>query len=68
MERLDRIRTIGSEVGDAEVSAYMRMLFRERSWGGMASSETFAHLEWLRLHDGAVRTEVDGRLRYDLGS
>lgn len=68
VERLDRVRAIGAEVGDADVAAYMRLLFRERSWGGMASSETFAHLEWLRLHDGAVRSEVDGRLRYDLGS
>ena len=68
VERLDRVRDIGTEVGDAEVEAYMRLLFRERSWGGMASSETFAHLEWLRLHDGATRTEVNGRLRYDLGS
>ncbi len=67
-ERLDRVREIGAEVGDASVEAYMRFLFRERSWGSMAASETYAHLEWLRLHAGAQRTVVDGITNFDIGT
>ena len=62
--RLDRLRDIGVEIGQQPVEAYMKMLFRERSWGNMAASETYAHLEWLRLHDGAHRDESAGVLRY----
>jgi glyoxylase-like metal-dependent hydrolase (beta-lactamase superfamily II) len=58
--RLDRVREIGQEIGPATVEGYMQMLFRERSWGSMAMSETYAHLEWLRLHDGASRVETFG--------
>lgn len=64
--RLDRLRDIGQEIGSQPVEAYMRMLFRERSWGNMAASETYAHLEWLRLHTPAKRVEVDGELYYEM--
>ena len=39
-------------------------LFRERSWGHMAESETFAHLEHLRLSGQAERREEGGYLLY----
>ena len=42
----------------------MRALFRERSWGHMAESETFAHLEHLRLLGQAERREAGGYLLY----
>lgn len=64
--RLDRLRDIGVEIGQQPVEAYMKLLFRERSWGNMAASETYAHLEWLRLHDGAHRDESAGVLRYEV--
>lgn len=63
--RLDRLRDIGAQIGAQPVEAYMKMLFRERSWGNLAVSETYAHLEWLRLHGSARRTEISGELRYE---
>ena len=45
----------------------MKRLFRERSWGEMAESETYAHLEHLRLEGMAEAHRDDkGRLVYDL--
>ena len=46
-----------------EVSSIQR-LFPERSWGMMAESETFAHLEHLRLAGDAERFAEDGKLFY----
>jgi hypothetical protein len=51
-------------LGRAPVEAYMRRLFKERSWGYMAASETYAHLEHLRLTGGAERTEEAGSSHY----
>lgn len=48
VERLDIIRRASTEVPPSTVNDYMRVLFRERSWGDMAESETYAHLEHLR--------------------
>ncbi len=48
-ERLALLAGIADDLGDADVTAYSHRLFRERSWGPMAESETFAHLEHLRL-------------------
>ena len=31
------------------MTQFMQVLFRPRSWGEMAESETYAHLEHLRL-------------------
>jgi hypothetical protein len=42
----------------------MRVLFRERSWGEMAESETYAHLEHLRELDELLRRTDDGFARY----
>jgi glyoxylase-like metal-dependent hydrolase (beta-lactamase superfamily II) len=66
-ERLDEIRNIAKEIGTADVNSFMKRLFRERSWGEMAESETYAHLEHLRLERQAeaYRNE-DGRLVYEI--
>lgn len=48
-QRLERIKTISKKLGPATVQAFSRELFQERNWGPMAESETYAHLEHLRL-------------------
>ena len=45
----------------------MRELFSERAWGNMAESETYAHLEHLRLTDRAESRWQDGLLVYTVG-
>lgn len=66
-ERLDVLRAAAAELADAPVEAFMRELFSERAWGGMAASETFAHLEHLRLiGEASYRRDGDGLLRYQL--
>jgi len=63
--RLAQIERLAEELGDARVRTYSRRLFQERSWGPMAESETYAHLEHLRhLGRVSVRTDDDGYLRY----
>jgi len=63
-ERLETIRKAGDDLGSATVEAYMQRLFKERSWGDMAASETYAHLEHLRIMGQATRNEVAGQTRY----
>jgi glyoxylase-like metal-dependent hydrolase (beta-lactamase superfamily II) len=63
-ERLELLRVASHELGWANVTQLMRRLFRERSWGHMAESETFAHLEHLRLMGQADRREEGGYLLY----
>ena len=63
-DRLQVIREAGLELGDAPVEDYMRRLFKERSWGDMAASETYAHLEHLWLLGQATRSEKDGAKTY----
>ena len=63
-ERLDVIRQASGELPDGTVTEFMRVLFRERSWGEMAESETYAHLEHLRELGEFTRTAVDGQARY----
>jgi glyoxylase-like metal-dependent hydrolase (beta-lactamase superfamily II) len=65
-ERLDVIRNAVGDQPTGDVRDYMRLLFRERSWGDMAESETFAHLEHLRLLGEATVTDRDGHLVYEL--
>lgn len=66
-ERLEELRKIAGEIGRGDVNAYMKRLFRERSWGDMAESETYAHLEHLRLEGRAEAHRDDkGRLVYEL--
>lgn len=63
-ERLEYVGSISRDLGEADVAAFMRQLFSERAWGNMAESETYAHLEHLRLTDRAESRWLDGRLVY----
>jgi glyoxylase-like metal-dependent hydrolase (beta-lactamase superfamily II) len=67
-ERLEKVKAICRELGPAAVEAVSQRLFAPRSWGPMAESETFAHLEHLRHAGEAVRHEgPDGRWVYLTG-
>jgi hypothetical protein len=68
-ERLERVRQISREFGVPEtVQAFSQRLFHPRSWGAMAESETYAHLELLRIAGQTDRHEErDGTLRYVAG-
>ncbi len=66
-ERLERLIALGRSLGRASVEAFSRELFQERSWGPMAESETYAHLEHLRLQGRAAQSsEPGGRLLYEV--
>lgn len=62
--RLDRLREISGEGGWATVQQLSRTLFAERNWGSMAESETYAHLEHMRLAGQAEQRQHDGMLEY----
>jgi glyoxylase-like metal-dependent hydrolase (beta-lactamase superfamily II) len=66
-ERLEKIREISRELGPASVEAISQKLFKPRSWGAMAESETYAHLEHLRLAGNAESHRENGKLIYDAG-
>ena len=52
---------------DAYGEAFMQKLFRDRACGGMAESETYAHLEHLRIMgDAGVYRRKDGKLIYEI--
>ena len=59
--RLNIIRNAAHELDAGTVPQYMRRLFSERSWGNMAESETFAHLEHLRVLGELTATQRDGQ-------
>ncbi len=60
-ERLEKLCDISREFGrPASVKEYSQHLFRRRSWGSMAESETYAHLEHLR-HAGQAESHRDNR-------
>jgi len=63
-DRLDVIRGASDNLPAGTVNDYMKVLFRERSWGEMAESETYAHLEHLRELGEFTRASVDGIARY----
>ncbi len=65
-ERLTILQDASDEIGNGTVNDYMKALFKQRSWGSMAESETYAHLEHLRLAGGAEVTIDDSQLRYEL--
>ncbi|MEZ5340300.1 MAG: MBL fold metallo-hydrolase [Acidimicrobiales bacterium] len=66
-ERLDILRAASAELGNGTVAQYMEHLFQPRSWGHMAESETYAHLEHLRLL-GEAKVDYSGRLlKYSIG-
>jgi glyoxylase-like metal-dependent hydrolase (beta-lactamase superfamily II) len=66
-ERLATLREAGSRLGRASVEAYMRELFQPRAWGSMAESETYAHLEHLRLTQDASVDDSGPQLLYEIG-
>ena len=63
-ERLDVVRDAADQLDAGTVTEYMKALFRERSWGDMAESETYAHLEHLRITGDIIRTDPDGIAHY----
>jgi glyoxylase-like metal-dependent hydrolase (beta-lactamase superfamily II) len=63
-ERLADLQRIGTALGEATVVELSRELFRRPVWGMMAESETYAHLEYLRLRGKATPLDIDGRLAY----
>ena len=65
-QRLDTLLESGDELGRATVEDYMRQLFQSRSWGPMAASETYAHLEHLRLTGRALVSSDGHQLRYEM--
>ena len=65
-ERLDTLRTAGENMARGSVEDYMKVLFQPRSWGSMAESETFAHLEHLRLLKQASVSTNGDELRYQI--
>jgi len=66
-DRLDKVRAIARDIGPASVEAFTQRLFKKRSWGTMADSETYAHLEHLRiLGQAEARTDAGGKLIYEL--
>ena len=67
--RLGRLREASAELGrPATVHEMMQHLFSERAWGSMAESETYAHLEHLRLNHEATTSWTDGLLCYEISS
>jgi glyoxylase-like metal-dependent hydrolase (beta-lactamase superfamily II) len=67
VERLGTLKSASAEIGGpASVHDLMQHLFRERSWGPMAESETYAHLEHLRLTGAAERIEEADRFLYEV--
>jgi glyoxylase-like metal-dependent hydrolase (beta-lactamase superfamily II) len=66
-ERLARLGAASAEIGrSASVRELMQHLFSERAWGWMAESETYAHLEHLRLSGHADSHWEDDKLYYDV--
>ncbi len=63
-ERLEMLRAASHDQGWTTVTNLMQALFKQRSWGHMAESETFAHVEHLRLLGEAERREEAGYLMY----
>jgi glyoxylase-like metal-dependent hydrolase (beta-lactamase superfamily II) len=62
VERMEALRQISLALGPTTVTELSRHLFRRPAWGPMAESETYAHLEHLRLAGEAERHQ-DGRGR-----
>lgn len=65
-ERLDKLRKASAEMGEASVVALSEQLFKPRSWGRMAQSETYAHLEHLRQRGDMTSRRIGEDLHYKL--
>jgi len=67
IDRLHRLTTASNELGRAaSVNELMQHLFSPRAWGSMAESETYAHLEHLRLAGQAGAHWEDDLLLYEV--
>ena len=64
LERLDAIREAAQELETGAVETFMKKTFPERSWGDMAISETYAHLDHLRDHGELAASWIDGLLHF----
>ena len=65
--RLQRLRDALGELGrPATVHELMQHLFAERAWGSMAESETYAHLEHLRLKHEATSSWSEGVQHFEV--
>ena len=65
--RLEDLRRASDALGWASVQDLSRELFSQRSWGTMAESETYAHLEHLRNAGEAERREEAGLVLFKVG-
>jgi hypothetical protein len=65
-ERLERLRTASLALGPSTVETLSHELFRPARWGAMAESETYAHLEHLRLLGQADVRRENGKLVYEV--
>jgi glyoxylase-like metal-dependent hydrolase (beta-lactamase superfamily II) len=65
-DRLVQLREIGADLGDkgGTVVEISQRLFKQPLWGMMSESETYAHLEFLRLRGDAERFRVGDQLGY----
>ena len=63
--RLQRLRDAAAELDrPATVMEMSQFLFSPRAQGGMADSETYAHLEHLRVAGEFERHDTEGRYEY----
>ncbi len=60
--RLDKLREASNALGALNVQEFSHELFLPRSWGWMAESETYAHLDHLLRLGQATVERVDGEL------
>lgn len=65
-ERLQKLRDASAALGETTVVELSHQLFQKRSWGRMAESETYAHLEHLRFAGEMTRRRVGEDLHYSL--
>lgn len=65
-ERLETLRAAARQLDNGTVEEYSHQLFKPRSWGQMAESETYAHLEHLRETGEVASQSHDGTLHYAL--
>lgn len=64
--RLDTLRDALAALGESSVVDLSHELFKQRSWGRMAESETYAHLEHLRHGGELTSRRVGDDLHYAL--
>ena len=69
LERLTKLESVAAEMPRRQgtVEDFSHHLFRKERWGSMAESETYAHLEHLRLAGRAEVVDEGGVLSFVLG-